>query len=110
MTAMLGGLCWFVFVVSAFFLMLIILIQEGKGGGLAEAFGGQGAETFGVKATGVNRVTTILAIAFVLSSIFINKLSDRGGGIMSKASAEVTSTEGGIPGAGPAPDDPADEN
>ncbi len=45
------GLLWFIFVVSALLVGLIILIQEGKGGGLGEAFGGMGAETFGVKAS-----------------------------------------------------------
>ncbi len=72
------GLLWFVFVVACLLLGLIILIQEGKGGGLGEAFGGMGAETFGVKATGVNRVTGILAAVFVLSAVFINKCSVQG--------------------------------
>lgn len=68
-------LLWFVFIVCALFLILLILIQEGKGGGLAEAFGGQGAETFGVKATGVNKVTAGLAAALFISAILINKCS-----------------------------------
>ena len=53
-------LFWIVFILAALLLSLIILIQEGKGGGLAEAFGGMGQETFGTGAAGVNRVTGIL--------------------------------------------------
>ena len=75
---MIEGLLWFVFIVTALLLMLIILIQEGKGGGLGEAFGGMAAETFGVKAAGVNKATTILAVVWVLSAIFINKCSTVG--------------------------------
>jgi preprotein translocase subunit SecG len=73
---MLAVLFWILFIVSALLLSLIILIQEGKGGGLAEAFGGMGQETFGTGAKGVNRVTATLAAIFLLSSILINKASD----------------------------------
>ena len=106
MTGILAGLFWFVFVVSALFLMLIILIQEGKGGGLAEAFGGQGAETFGVKATGVNRVTAILAITFMLSAIFINKLNHRSGNLINQATPpEASIPADGVGGSVGAPPD-----
>jgi len=53
------------FVISALLLTLVILVQEGKGGGLAGAFGGAGAEAFGVKAGTVNRFTAWLAAAFL---------------------------------------------
>ncbi len=78
MTALLMTLLWIVFTVSAVLLGLIILVQEGKGGGLAEAFGGMGQETFGVGAQGVNRVTGILAGIFLFSAIFINKCAFQG--------------------------------
>ena len=35
---------WVVMFLSAVLLSIVILLQEGKGGGLAEAFGGMGAE------------------------------------------------------------------
>lgn len=66
------GILWFLLCVVMLFLMLIILVQEGKGGGLGEAFGGAGAETFGVKATGVNRLTAVLGGAFLALAILIN--------------------------------------
>ena len=46
---------------SSLLLIVVILLQESKGGGLAEAFGGIGAETFGVKSGGINRFTFALA-------------------------------------------------
>jgi preprotein translocase subunit SecG len=57
------------FFLSAVLLMAIVLMQEGKGGGLASALGGQGAETFGVSTGGVNRVTLFLAGLFLVSAL-----------------------------------------
>ncbi len=57
------------FFVSAILLMVIVLLQEGKGGGLASALGGQGAETFGVSTGGVNKVTLFLAGMFLVSGL-----------------------------------------
>ena len=74
---MLVGLLWVIFVVSALALSLLILIQEGRGGGIAEAFGGMGQETFGSGARGVNKVTAALAAVFLVSAILINKASQR---------------------------------
>ncbi|MBL8749873.1 MAG: preprotein translocase subunit SecG [Planctomycetes bacterium] len=63
---------WVVFFVTAILLTVVILLQESKGGGLAEAFGGVGAETFGVKSGGINRFTFLLAALFCGSAILIN--------------------------------------
>jgi preprotein translocase subunit SecG len=57
------------FFLSAILLMAIVLMQEGKGGGLASALGGQGAETFGVSTGGVNKVTLFLAGLFLVSAL-----------------------------------------
>lgn len=53
------------FFLVAFLMTVIILLQEGKGGGLAGAFGGAGAETFGVKAGTVNKLTAWFATGFL---------------------------------------------
>ena len=65
-------LAWVLFFVSAVLLVIVVLLQESKGGGLAEAFGGAGAETFGVKAGGINRFTFLLAAIFCGSAILIS--------------------------------------
>lgn len=62
---------WLLFIGSAILLAVIILLQEAKGGGLAEAFGGMGAQTFGVKASGINRFTAYVAVVFLLSAVMI---------------------------------------
>lgn len=63
---------WVLFFVSAVLMTIVVLLQESKGGGLAEAFGGAGAETFGVKSGGVARFTYILAGIFCGSAILIS--------------------------------------
>ena len=67
-------LLWLAFFLSAILLSVIVLLQESKGGGLAEAFGGIGAETFGVKSGGINRVTFTLAGVFLGSAILLHAL------------------------------------
>ena len=59
----------FVFIVTAVLLIAIILLQEGKGGGLASAFGGAGAETFGVQTGGVNKLTGWIAGIFMFLAV-----------------------------------------
>lgn len=53
------------FVLSAFLLSIVVLLQEGKGGGLTGAFGGAGADAFGVKSGTVNKFTAWLGAAFL---------------------------------------------
>jgi preprotein translocase subunit SecG len=72
MSIALHYISWVLFFLSSVLLTIVILLQEGKGGGLAEAFGGVGAETFGVKSGGINRVTMTLAVVFCASALVIN--------------------------------------
>lgn len=53
-------------------LIVVILLQAGRGGGIAEVFGGGGAtqQIFGVRAgTFLTRATTVCAIVFILTSL-----------------------------------------
>jgi preprotein translocase subunit SecG len=60
------------FFLSSLLLVLVILLQEGKGGGLSDAFGGAGAETFGVRSGGINRFTFGVFGVFVLSAMALH--------------------------------------
>jgi len=72
---LLKGILLFFFVISALLLILLVLLQEPKGGGLASAFGGMGAETFGVQTGGVNRFMMILVSLFMLLAILYAAIS-----------------------------------
>ena len=65
----LKGLLFVGFVLCALLLILIVLLQEPKGGGLSGAFGGAGAETFGVQTGGVNKFTSYVAGIFILLAV-----------------------------------------
>ncbi len=62
---------WIIFVVACCIVSFVILLQEGKGGGLGEAFGGAGQQTFGVKAAGINRFTGAVSLVVVVIAIAI---------------------------------------
>jgi len=64
-------LLWVVFAFSSLLLIFVVLIQEGKGGGLGSFLGGGAAETFGVSAGGINRFTATLAAVFLVSAVLL---------------------------------------
>jgi preprotein translocase subunit SecG len=62
-------------VMVCFFLIAVVLLQSGKSGDLAAAFGGQGSQTaFGPRgaASVLSRATTWSAIIFMLTSITLS--------------------------------------
>ncbi len=71
---MFESILWIVFTVIAIIVSGIILLQEGKGGGLGEAFGGAGQQTFGVKAQGIAKFTGYMAGALVVIALVISKI------------------------------------
>jgi preprotein translocase subunit SecG len=64
-----------VHVIVCLFLIIVVLLQSGKSGDLAAAFGGQGSQTaFGPRgaATVLSRATTWSAILFMVTSISLS--------------------------------------
>lgn len=91
------GLVFALFVIIAAILVFVILLQEGKGGGLGSAFGGAAADAFGVKAGTVNRFTTYLGAAFLGLALLHAGMSSSGGRVSAvPADSEIT-----LPGAMP---------
>jgi preprotein translocase subunit SecG len=74
-------------VLGSLFLICVILIQRGKGGGLAGAFGGVGGSSaFGTKAGDVfTKITIGVAIGWMLTAMLLVILSNRN---VSSASAD----------------------
>lgn len=77
------GILIAIHVLACLILIAIILLQAGKGGGLAETFGGGGGgfqSIFGTKAsTFLTRATAIFAIAFLVTSLSLAILSTKRG-------------------------------
>jgi len=68
-------------VIISLFLIAVILLQAGKGGGLADTFGGsQMQNMFGTKSTTVlTKVTAVCAIGFVITCISLAVISSKKG-------------------------------
>ena len=70
-------LLYILFVAAAIILTVVILLQEGKGGGFGDALGAAGQQAFGVKASGVQKFTMYVAIAFLSSAVLIHVLNNK---------------------------------
>ncbi|MCC6552433.1 MAG: preprotein translocase subunit SecG [Polyangiaceae bacterium] len=62
------------------FLILVVLLQQGKGGGMGSAFGGATAQVFGGRGAGnfMTRLTAICAVIFIATSVSLAYLSSAG--------------------------------
>jgi preprotein translocase subunit SecG len=97
-------------VLLSLFLICLILIQRGKGGGLAGAFGGVGGSSaFGTKAGDIfTRVTMYVAIAWIVLGMILVVLYNRPGpsafddGSTAASSKEVAPKSSKEKGKGPA--------
>ena len=110
MTALVRFFLGFSLVLTSLFLILLVLIQRGRGGGLAGAFGGAGGQSaFGTKAGDVFTKITVGVAAFwiLLCILSLNVLGRQSslfspalGGAAPQGTAPVTP-----PGGPAAPDD-----
>jgi preprotein translocase subunit SecG len=81
-------------------LMFVVLLQQGKGGGMGAAFGGGGAaQVFGGRGAGniLTRATTVCAAIFMITSVTLAYLSssrDRGLERAVQAHQQKMSTQG----------------
>ena len=85
-----------VHVIVSLVLLFVVLLQSGKAGDLASAFGGGGSQTaFGARgaATLLTRATTICAVLFMLTSLSL-AIMFRGGAADGTVMEGVTLPEG----------------
>jgi preprotein translocase subunit SecG len=70
-----------IYVLSCLLLTLVVLLQQGKGGDMASAFGGGGSQTaFGARAgaTVLTKATSVLGVLFMLGAIALGIMGGRG--------------------------------
>ncbi|MBZ5722241.1 MAG: preprotein translocase subunit SecG [Acidobacteriia bacterium] len=97
-----------VHIIVCFFLIIVVLLQSGKSGDIAAAFGGMGSQTaFGPRgaATALSKATTWSAIIFMVTSITLSIFASRGGStsksVLQGVPAQTTKTQPATP--APAP-------
>jgi preprotein translocase subunit SecG len=88
-----------VVILVGLFLILLVLIQRGKGGGLAGAFGGVGGSSpFGSRAGDTfTRITIIVAAAWILLTMIQVKVIQYTGGTRTDTDSGLST----LPGEGP---------
>jgi preprotein translocase subunit SecG len=92
------------YVLVCLVLSLVILLQQGRGGDIASAFGGSSSQAaFGARsgATLLTKATAIAAVLFMLFALTLSVLGQRGG-----TSSVVSGTAAPAPAAKPAPATP----
>ena len=72
-----------IYVIVCLTLIMVVLLQQGKGGSMANAFGGGATQAaFGARsgATVLSRATTVCAVLFVVGALVLGIVGQRGPG------------------------------
>lgn len=84
------GILLFFHIVVCFLLVIVVLLQSGKSADLAGAFGGYGSQsTFGPRGTAtlLSKITTTLAVLFMVTSLLLQVVAagkNRSGSVLGK--------------------------
>ena len=95
-----------IYVLSCLLLLSVVLLQQGKGGDMASAFGGGGSQTaFGARAgaTVLTRATAVLGALFMVVALALGIMGRGGTGSLMRGVAGPAPTTQQAP-AAPAPD------
>src|SRR5262249_45654508 len=101
--AYLIGVIYAIHILVCFFLIVVVLLQSGKSGDIAAAFGGMGSQTaFGPRgaATALSKATTWSAVLFMITSITLSIFAVRrtsgstsSGSVLSGVKPTTTNTQ-----------------
>jgi len=85
-------------VLASLFLILVVLLQSGKGAEIGAAFGGSSQTLFGGRgaATFLNKLTTAAAVVFMLTSLSLTMMTTKGSSVI-KQTTPVAEPKKAIP-------------
>jgi preprotein translocase subunit SecG len=77
-------------ILTCFFLIAIVLLQSGKGAQMGATFGGSSQTLFGSRgaATILNKITTIAAVVFMLTSLTLTIATTKTASVIKQAPVE----------------------
>jgi preprotein translocase subunit SecG len=86
-----------VHVTVSLFLIAVVLLQSGKGAEIGAAFGGSSQTLFGSRgaATFLSKMTTISAVAFMVTSFLLAIITTKGSSVVKKA--PITQEQKSVP-------------
>jgi len=86
-------------------LILVVLLQAGKGANMGAVFGGSSQTIFGSSGPGtfLGKMTTAIAVIFMLTSLGLSYLSVQKGSALMKGGVGRPAAERSLPAAPPAP-------
>ena len=85
-----GILVTIIHVLVCFFLIFVVLLQQGKGAGIGAAFGGSSQTVFGDRKQGtlIGKLTAGTAIVFMITSFALALMSTRSGSVVEDKAVE----------------------
>jgi preprotein translocase subunit SecG len=94
------------YILCCFTMMLVVYLQQGKGGDIASAFGGASSQAaFGARsgATVLSRATWICAAIFIVGALTLGIIGKQGPGSVVGGRAPLTQPSGATPAPQPVP-------
>jgi len=87
-------------ILTSIVLVLVVLLQSGRGAELGAAFGGVGQATFGrTQATFISKLTTVLAVVFMVTSLSLSLIAGQrpSGSLLTPGSAPAQAPAAPLP-------------
>jgi preprotein translocase subunit SecG len=83
-------------VLIALFLIVVVLLQAGRGGGVGATFGGASTQIFGGRGAGnfLTKLTTVFAIGFFVTSLTLSVMSTKEQSVVPRQTEGTAAAEG----------------
>lgn len=100
----------FIHVLACFILILVVLLQAGKGANMGAAFGGSSQTVFGSSGAGtfMGKVTATVAVVFMITSLSLAYMATKGSSSVLERSGTPAAEQTALPDETPLPTAPAE--
>jgi preprotein translocase subunit SecG len=105
-----GTFVTFIHILACFILILVVLLQAGKGANMGAAFGGSSQTVFGSSGAGtfLGKLTATVAIIFMITSLSLAYMATRGSSSVLESSSAPFTEQPALPDEAPLPAAPTE--